>query len=93
MKAIIHETLYLKDYGLFNGFEAIQKFLNYYHIFNKIQTDGKNEWIEIEPQKITLDEKAMNELFDEVFHAFDIEYAGLGGAGCDFSIIVKNPKK
>lgn len=42
-------------------------------------------------QKVTLDELAMNELFAEFLGVhFDtkLEYAGLGGAGCDFALRV-----
>ena len=42
------------------------------------------------PQKIQLSEQDMNYLFSEIFMGeADIEYAGYGGKGCDFSIIIK----
>lgn len=40
-------------------------------------------------QKVTLDEFAINHLFAEflgVFFDIKLEYAGLGGAGCDFAL-------
>lgn len=42
--------------------------------------------IEIREQKCTLNELVVNELFAEHFYPFDIEYAYIGGVGCDFAI-------
>lgn len=45
------------------------------------------------PQKVVLNEVDMNTFFDEVFtyatKEVIIEYAGLGGEGCDFSLSMK----
>lgn len=41
--------------------------------------------IRILPQKITLDEYLMNELFDEVFHRFKIRYYN---AGNSFGLVI-----
>ena len=50
--------------------------------------DYKDGFIIIREQKVVLDEFKMNELFDEVFSEYDIEYGYYGGAGCEFSISV-----
>lgn len=46
-------------------------------------------------QKCTLDEFAMNELFHEVIDPlfeYEVQYAALGGAGCDFAITIETKK-
>ena len=48
----------------------------------------KDGFITIKEQKVVLDEFKMNELFDEVFSGYAIEYGYYGGAGCDFSLSV-----
>ena len=44
----------------------------------------------IEPQKISLDDLAMNELMFDGLWLFDLDfrYAGLGGSGCEISFTV-----
>ena len=84
MKLYITEKLNFKatNHG---DIKEISEFLKGFSIINKIEGD----FIFIESQKVNLDEIAMNELFDEIFWIFDIEYACIGGAGCEFAINVK----
>ena len=47
------------------------------------------EYIFLEEQKIVLNEQNMNILFDEILNnCVKIEYANLGGRGCDFSLSI-----
>ena len=84
MKLYITEELNfkVKDPEEVNGYSD---FLKQFTIFHEV----KNGSIFIETQKVNLNEKDMNELFDDVFYMFEIEYAGMGGAGCEFSLNVK----
>lgn len=56
------------------------------HYCRDFRQDGIE--FDIHVQKVTLDEVSMNQLFAEVLRLFDydIRYAALGGAGCDFAI-------
>jgi hypothetical protein len=50
----------------------------------------------IDSQKITLDEVNMNTLFFNVFSVYfdvTINYAGIGGPGCDFAVYVLSKSK
>lgn len=83
MKAII-------DYDIIVNEARVDKsLLKKYSVEFKIE-NGKT--LIIEPQKISLDEIAMNHLFSEVFYYcnnLEISYCPLGGKGCEFSIDIK----
>lgn len=50
----------------------------------------ENNNLIIFPQKINLTEINMNSLYNNWFmYNCSIEYAGLGGTGCEFSILIK----
>jgi len=83
MKLYIKEELNFKATDL-GDIETVSEFLKDFTIFHTI----KDDFIFIETQKVYLNEIDMNELFDGIFHMFSIEYAGMGGAGCEFSINV-----
>lgn len=53
-----------------------------------IESKGNQTKFKITPQKITLDSVNVNELLSDVFHlfAYTMEYAALGGAGCDLAL-------
>ena len=52
-----------------------------------------DEYILIAPQKITLNEFRMNEVFANIFIDCDIEYGNYGSEGCDFSIIISDKRQ
>lgn len=54
----------------------------------KYSPEQKHHSFTLKSQKITLDEVAMNALFYDALmqFGFQIEYAALGGRGCEFSI-------
>jgi len=83
MKLYIKEELNFKATE-FGDIKEVSDFLKQFTIFHKI----KGDFIFIETQKVNLNEIDMNELFDEIFYMFNIEYAGMGGAGCEFSLNV-----
>jgi len=84
MKLYIKEELNFKATE-FGDIETVSEFLKDFVILHKI----KGDFIFIETQKVNLNEIDMNELFDGIFHMFSIEYAGMGGAGCEFSLNVR----
>jgi hypothetical protein len=89
MKLYITETLNFKTQEIADSTVQPQEIVDYlkedFTIFAKVLDNG---FIEIEQQKVTLDEIKINELFDQVFHIFKIEYACMGGVGCEFNLNV-----
>ena len=92
MKVYITEDLIFRTQEIADDSVKAQEIIDYLKSFSircKIQKDN---FIFIEKQKITLNEIDMNELFDEVFNIFDIDYACMGGKGCDFNINVSQSR-
>jgi hypothetical protein len=89
MKLYITERLIFKSQNVAEEEIQAQEIVDYlredFTIFSKVREDG---FIEIEQQKVTLDEFKMNELFDQIFYIFKIEYGYMGGIGCDFNLKV-----
>ena len=52
-------------------------------------------WFEVPVQKVVLNELCMNTLFHEALFLleYELDYAGLGGKGCDFSLEMYAVKK
>ena len=70
-------------------FEEIHLLLNSYNVHHGIKIDLESIQFIIYPQKVTLDEFAMNILFFEVINIYfdyNIEYSHFCSKGCDFSI-------
>ena len=69
---------------------ALKEVCDKFSIYALIDFNESSNSVTLYPQKITLDEVSMNELFVEVIYpVFDrvkLEYAWLGGVGCDFSM-------
>ena len=100
MKILIDEDLvWTSTFGLLTDEEfaeemealdelcAILKQYTVHHILKKLDNGFT---LTIEVQKCTLDEEAMNDLFYNVITNFryKLEYAALGGKGCDFALHV-----
>ncbi len=68
--------------------ELLSQMRNDYCIFSAL--DEENHTVTIRVQKCTLDEVSMNHVFSDLLCYFDycIQYAALGGKGCDFSIVI-----
>lgn len=82
--------------------EELENVRVYFHslkaLAKRFSLSGKYEVLDdsidfhIYAQKVTVDEVAMNEFFaDFLTELFDVEveYAALGGAGCDFALEIK----
>jgi len=81
MKLLIEEEIRISD-----GLEDLLKDCS---VGFRIELDE----IIIHPQKVTLEETDMNELFFWAFkNDFHIEYAWLGDSDCDFSLELTNKK-
>ena len=67
--------------------EKLLKDFSIYHKFNHTETGCE---LAIPVQKIVLDEWQMNHFFHDVLFYFKyrVDYAHLGGEGCDFSLDV-----
>lgn len=82
MKIILEEVITLKKEDLPDNYKKTLK--DFTIFYNEIK-----EYIFLEEQKIVLNEQNMNILFDEILNnCVKIEYANLGGRGCDFSLSV-----
>ena len=101
MKLIIEDTLVLDDINnpsitdeeldeVAEYYREIQSVANSYGVYCELDLREDSSSLIIYPQKVTLDEIAMNHLFVAVLSEFEnnIEYAPLGGKGCDFSISI-----
>lgn len=101
MKLIIENTLVLDDINnpsitdeeldeVAEYYREIQSISNGYSVYCELSLREDSSSLTIYPQKVTLDEIAMNHLFAAVLSEFEynIEYANLGGKGCDFSISI-----
>lgn len=80
MKLLIQTDLVDTDYT-----KDVIRFLRTFSIWFR----EENRKLIIPAQKVTLDEWAMNELFNEYLMylpVITIQYAPLGGAGCDFAL-------
>jgi len=70
-------------------FESLKEMADRFCLFGKYEILDDSVDFLIHAQKVTVDEYAMNELFaaflDELFK-LEVEYAALGGAGCDFAL-------
>lgn len=101
MKLIIENTLVLDDInnpsitdeeldGVAEYYESIKDIADEYGVYCELDLREDSSRLTIYPQKVTLDEIAMNHLFAAVLSEFEynIEYANLGGKGCDFSISI-----
>ena len=101
MKAIIHDELcatYFEGPDAtttdreddLTFWAEIKATLKGFSVYNRIEysAEEKSWTITIQPQKVTLSDVDMNTLFSDVFYMLDyrIEYAGLGGRGCEFAI-------
>jgi hypothetical protein len=69
------------------------KFCCIYHTLHLMESGFS---FEIGVQKCCLDEQNVNQFFGDILNIFDnkvtIEYAGLGGYGCDFALILTQPE-
>lgn len=79
------------------GVEAFEVLARSMSVWGSFTVDETSARIVINAQKVNLDGIAMNELFHDLLtELFDIEieYAPLGGAGCDFAfrIVKATPK-
>lgn len=73
--------------------EEFEDILKSYTVFFTSNINESSYYIHIEAQKVVLDEYDMNNLFFNVLSNFKIklEYAALGGEGCDFCLkVTKN---
>lgn len=68
--------------------ELLSQMRNDYCIFSAL--DEENHTVTIHVQKCTLDQISMNHVFSDLLCYFDysMQYAALGGKGCDFSIVI-----
>ena len=71
-------------------------FLKFCCIYHTLHLMESGFIFEIGVQKCCLDEQNANQFFSDILNIFDnevtIEYAGLGGQGCDFSLILTQPE-
>lgn len=75
--------------GIVEKFDTVKSLLDSYSIKHNLITNDTEFSFKIYPQKITLDEFAMNNLFFNVISPYfyaNIGYMPLGGNGCEFSI-------
>ena len=89
--------LYIEEEIIFNknytSTEIFKEFSVTFKISKYLEEHGSDEdFIVVQPQKITLDEFKMNELVEAYFDNFNFEYGNYGGAGCDFSLTLKSRK-
>lgn len=82
MKLIIENVIKIKKEDLLDNYKKTLKDFS-------INYDEIKEYIFITEQKITLNEQNINTFFSEVLDGYvKIDYASLGGRGCDFSLSV-----
>jgi len=84
----------LDEYSEF--FEFVNSVMNKYNVAGYVDHNGSGATVIINVQKITLDEFDMNSLFDGVLNnlfKLKIDYANLGGAGCDFALLITDSKQ
>lgn len=82
MKIILENVITIKKEDLPDNYKKTLKDFSIF--YNEIK-----EYIFLEEQKIVLNEQNMNVLFNEFLSDYvKIEYADLGGRGCDFSLRV-----
>lgn len=79
MKLLINKDLLIYDFN-----KDYIDLLKQYSVYHSINSDH----IKIPVQKIVLDEYDMNILFDEILYGVDVRVTPLGGAGCDFCLII-----
>ena len=72
-------------------FTAVSQLCKNYSVAHTLTMGEARTFLSISPQKITLDEFAMNDLFANVLSPYfeiEIRYMALGGKGCDMALAV-----
>lgn len=74
--------------------EYIEKLMNDFSVYHSFEHVEEGYNLTIPAQKIVIPEWEMNQLFHDVlcYFKYVIEYASLGGEGCDFSIDLYSAK-
>lgn len=106
MKLLIQENLSATYYGEPDSspqdieqdvefWKGITELLDKYSVYYKLEHKSDCWLFEIPVQKINLSEENMNTLFHEALFLleYELDYAGLGGKGCDFSLEMCAVKK
>ena len=96
MKLLIDAPLVFMAYddpGTINSkftYDDISITLTKFGVHHVFTYNANSVVLTIEPQKISLDDLAMNELMFDGLWLFDLDfrYAGLGGSGCEISFTV-----
>lgn len=72
----------------FQGYGETIQLLNSYTVFHEVKESGVFVYLEIYPQKITLDEFKMNELLQtmKMNFSFEAEYLAMGYEDCYLSV-------
>jgi hypothetical protein len=87
-----------EDWGLEKGFwDDMCDLLTGLGVYHSVDFVESGAWLNIDVQKCSLDEEAVNTLFYEVFELFtnkiQIKYSPLGSTGCDFALELSQPVK